>query len=581
MVSFEGKHKSTIHTTFSFVLKTMKNTLSLFIILLIINQLCTGQSITIVPESPTGNAVVDLSSTTKGFLPPRMTAVQKGAVSSPTMGLIIYQTDGISGLYIYTGTTWALTGTTANAWGIAGNAGTNSALHFIGTTDNNDVAFKRNNVRAGKISNLNTSFGLEALNFLTTGTGNSAFGNFSLWANSTGLSNTSTGDNTLFSNSTGNYNTANGYRALYNNAVGNENTAYGSDALFSNQAGNDNTAIGNQALIYNKSGEFNTALGYKVLKTNILGGYNTAIGSLADVASSNLSNATAIGANAQVSSSNSLVLGSIKWVNGAEYSTNVGIGTTSPQAALHINPTGFNGDGGILLGEDKDIGSFTTLEIGISKKTGGYGYLQAKQKTEFGGFNILLLNPLGGHVGVNHKNSDFVEAPLDIDQSYEGSGLRLRYKSNDWDIHALENRDLAFSYASGLRAWIYQNDGSWNTISDRRLKKNVNRMENVMDKVLALQPKTYQYIDAENTENANKTSTGFIAQEVMLLFPELVNDFKHPGKDTTDTTVYHGINYAGFGIVAIKAIQEQQQEIEVLKGQIKVMMAEIERLKNK
>jgi hypothetical protein len=562
----------------------MKNKTVLLFILLIINQLCIGQSITIVPESPTGNAVVDLSSTTKGFLPPRMTAVQKGAVSSPTIGLIIYQTDEISGLYIYTGTTWALTGTTANAWGIAGNAGTNPALHFMGTTDNNDVIFKRNNVRAGKISSLSTSFGLETLNFLTTGTGNSAFGNFSLWANSTGLSNTSTGDNSLFSNSTGNYNTANGYRVLYNNTVGNENTAYGSDALLSNQASSNNTAIGNQALMYNQSGESNTALGYKVLKTNTGGGYNTAIGSLADVATPNLSNATAIGANAQVASSNSLILGSIAGINGANYSTNVGIGITRPQAALHINPTGFKGDGGLLLGEDKETGSFTTLEIGISKKIGGYGYLQARQKTEYGGFNILLLNPLGGHVGVNHKNNDFVEAPLDIDQSYEGSGLRLRYKSNDWDIHALENRDLAFSYASGLRSWIYQYDGSWNTISDKRLKKNVNRMENVMDKVLALQPKTYQYIDAENTENANKTTAGFIAQEVALLFPELVNDFKHPRKDTADTIVYHGINYAGFGIVAIKAIkaiQEQQQEIEVLKAQIKVMMAEIERLKHK
>ena len=46
--------------------------------------------------TPAASAQLDVTSTTKGLLIPRMTATQKAAVSSPATGLLIYQTDGIS-----------------------------------------------------------------------------------------------------------------------------------------------------------------------------------------------------------------------------------------------------------------------------------------------------------------------------------------------------------------------------------------------------------------------------------------------------------------------------------------------------
>ena len=52
------------------------------------------------------SAVLDLKSTTKGFLPPRVTSVQKLAIISPVAGLLVYQTDGTSGYYLWTGTRW-------------------------------------------------------------------------------------------------------------------------------------------------------------------------------------------------------------------------------------------------------------------------------------------------------------------------------------------------------------------------------------------------------------------------------------------------------------------------------------------
>ncbi len=52
------------------------------------------------------SAVLDLKSTTKGFLPPRVTSVQKLAIISPVAGLLVYQTDSTTGYYLWTGTRW-------------------------------------------------------------------------------------------------------------------------------------------------------------------------------------------------------------------------------------------------------------------------------------------------------------------------------------------------------------------------------------------------------------------------------------------------------------------------------------------
>jgi hypothetical protein len=53
------------------------------------------------------SALLDLKSTTKGFLPPRMTQAQRNAISTPAAGLIVYCTDCGSGEpQFYTGASW-------------------------------------------------------------------------------------------------------------------------------------------------------------------------------------------------------------------------------------------------------------------------------------------------------------------------------------------------------------------------------------------------------------------------------------------------------------------------------------------
>jgi hypothetical protein len=56
--------------------------------------------------TPNASALLDVSSTTRGFLPPRMNDAQRTAITAPAVGLIVYQTDLAEGLYIYKSTGW-------------------------------------------------------------------------------------------------------------------------------------------------------------------------------------------------------------------------------------------------------------------------------------------------------------------------------------------------------------------------------------------------------------------------------------------------------------------------------------------
>jgi predicted heme/steroid binding protein len=70
----------------------------------------SGAGIGLGTASINASALFQMDSTTKGFLPPRMTAAQRGAISGVAEGLIVYQTDGVIGLYIYANATWRTLG---------------------------------------------------------------------------------------------------------------------------------------------------------------------------------------------------------------------------------------------------------------------------------------------------------------------------------------------------------------------------------------------------------------------------------------------------------------------------------------
>jgi hypothetical protein len=56
--------------------------------------------------SPNASAQIQIDSTTRGFLPPRMTNAQRLLITTPAVGLMVYCTDAVEGLYVYKSTGW-------------------------------------------------------------------------------------------------------------------------------------------------------------------------------------------------------------------------------------------------------------------------------------------------------------------------------------------------------------------------------------------------------------------------------------------------------------------------------------------
>jgi len=97
----------------------MKN---LFYLLFLVLSLSVSAQVGINNDNstPDPSAMLDVKSTTKGLLAPRMTQVQRNAITNPATGLTIFQTDVGPGLYYNAGTpaipAWSLVGSNAGHW---------------------------------------------------------------------------------------------------------------------------------------------------------------------------------------------------------------------------------------------------------------------------------------------------------------------------------------------------------------------------------------------------------------------------------------------------------------------------------
>lgn len=93
-------------------------------------------SVGVGTATPVPSALLDITSTTQGFLTPRMTAVQRNAIVAPATGLLIYNT-GTSLFNYWDGISWVEIDSNATSeWLLDGN--TNGAVKYIGTNDTFD-----------------------------------------------------------------------------------------------------------------------------------------------------------------------------------------------------------------------------------------------------------------------------------------------------------------------------------------------------------------------------------------------------------------------------------------------------------
>lgn len=101
--------------------------------------------------------------------------------------------------------------------------------------------------------------------------------------------------------------------------------------------------------------------------------------------------------------------------------------------------------------------------------------------------------------------------------------------------------------------------------SDRNLKKNIQNLTGVTSIIKQLYPKTFLY-DTEKYPDAGlpkKMQFGLIAQELEDVLPNLVENNTHP-----TGLAFKSVNYTGLIPILIKAMQEQQTEIESLKRKL-------------
>ncbi len=311
--------------------------------------------------TPKPSALLDVDaapSNNKGMLVPRLTALQRLAISSPANSLLVFDTDsacffyynsitsnwkslcrGSSGGIGLTGNTGAagITGSTGAAGtgiiGTTGNTGSTgpAGLSIIGTTGNTGqngaagvIGFTGASGAAGVVgstgaigitgstgADLGTHWTItgnagtiDGTNFLGT-TDNVPF-NIRVNNQTAGrIENNIATANTFLGFQAGNSNagagnTAHGYQALFSNSSGTQNTAVGYQAGYSNTSAGTNggaVAIGYQALYSNSVWNNNTAVGYKALYS-LTTGANTAIGSKALNACIQCTGNTALGINA-------------------------------------------------------------------------------------------------------------------------------------------------------------------------------------------------------------------------------------------------------------------------------------------
>jgi len=263
----------------------------------------------------------------------------------------------------------------------------------------------------------------------------------------------------------------------------------------------------------------------------------------------------------------------------------VGINTKTPSAQLHVEGEG-------LMRSNNAV-----AQLALENTTADFAKMSLKSNAGTGRWNVMGRTGSSNEFGIEFTGaaakyraltafpdsaviigSPAATASVRAYTGNEGFFLTNSTNSRSWEFWVTNaNGSLALyndQLGQGVAAGTFALNGVY-TPSDRRLKKDVTALgSDVLDKMMQLRPLSYRY----NVEQASaKPSLGFLAQDVQALFPELVAE--NPSRDGKSS--YLSLNYAGFGVLAVKAVQEQQAEIEGLKREKQDLQQRVESLESR
>ena len=231
----------------------------------------------------------------------------------------------------------------------------------------------------------------------------------------------------------------------------------------------------------------------------------------------------------------------------------VGVGTTSPGAGLELNNAG--GYGSAISLNNTGGG----LEWRISSWTDGMlRFVKIPGST----FTAMTMEPINGWVGIGTTPTHNLHIRHDQFVPPGGGGgllLEQELDGDAWLFYTSQSvNDLRLFFNGVAKGEFDDVTGNYTAVSDERLKKNIEPVESVLDKINSLQPRKYNMKEEVNTAEKHY---GFIAQELENIFPELVSVTPDDGDGIADLRT---VSYTELIPILVKAIQEQQKMIEEL-----------------
>ena len=361
-----------------------------------------------------------------------------------------------------------------------------------------------------------------------SGDNNVFLGDYADTASSSGFRNVAVGSYSMLKN-TGAYNTAVGSTSLQNNTSGTSNTAVGEKAMQNNSTGGTNSAFGSGALQNNVSATGNVGVGYQALYSNSGANAfdNVGVGYQALYANSAGQFNTGCGGyslNANTSGNGNTALGDESLWKNTTGSHNVAVG----QGAMYQSITGSN---------NTAIGAGATTADGINNST-AIGY-----DAQAGSSNIIVLG--------NNSITDVISTG----SFHQPSDARFKFKIQE-DVPGL-------SFITKLIPVTYQ--------------LNVHLMNS---KVTPGTRFVSDKISPGEVSAMRIRRTGFIAQDVEKAANETGFNFDaiHKPENNND---YYSLNYAGFVVRLVKAVQELSAENALLKKQLNDLSKKVQALKDK